>query len=85
MCSLGHDWIDLLKVDIEGMEFEVMSEQFIFSLPTSMLAIEFHDRMVNPPSKGLLLRKNVNELMKKAGFSLAFELNSESLYLRTTL
>ncbi|KAF9975960.1 hypothetical protein BGZ73_000186 [Actinomortierella ambigua] len=51
----GHDWIDILKVDIEGNEFPVfhaIMDDFGDVLPFSQLQIEFHvhDRYIDFPS-----------------------------------
>ncbi|KAG0206001.1 hypothetical protein BGX28_002503 [Mortierella sp. GBA30] len=43
----GHDWIDILKVDIEGSEFptfDAIMDDFGDVLPFSQLQIEFHVR-----------------------------------------
>jgi len=43
----GHDWIDILKVDIEGSEFpmfDAIMDDFGEILPFSQLQMEFHVR-----------------------------------------
>lgn len=45
MANLGHKWVDILKIDIEGHEWDVLSDVFAESgaqLPTTQLLIEFH-------------------------------------------
>ncbi len=42
MRELGHDHIDILKMDIEGMEYEVIDDIILDDLPISQLLVEFH-------------------------------------------
>ncbi len=45
MRSRGHDWIDILKIDIEGEEFlnlEQIMDEFSQTLPFTQLLIELH-------------------------------------------
>jgi FkbM family methyltransferase len=42
MRELGHDHIDLLKLDIEGMEYDVL--RAIRHLPIKQIIVEFHGR-----------------------------------------
>ena len=45
MDKLGHKWVDVLKIDIEGHEWDVLSDVYAKSgaqLPTTQLLIEFH-------------------------------------------
>jgi hypothetical protein len=47
MAENGHDWIDILKVDIEGSEFETFDaimDDFGDVLPFSQLQMELHVR-----------------------------------------
>lgn len=43
MKSNGHDSIDLLKIDIEGFEYEVLESCFEEHIPIKQLCVEFHD------------------------------------------
>lgn len=46
MEKLGHTWLAVLKMDIEGAEFDVIDSWFnaSFEIPTDQLLIEFHER-----------------------------------------
>ena len=44
MRDLGHDNIDILKLDIEGMEFEVINDMLNEGIEFSQLLVEVHDR-----------------------------------------
>src|SRR5580704_7277979 len=39
----GHDSIDLLKIDIEGFEYEVLESCLAEGIPIKQLCVEFHD------------------------------------------
>ena len=45
MSDLGHDWIDVLKIDIEQHEWELLQDFYRrvgASLPVTQLMVEFH-------------------------------------------
>ncbi len=42
MSSLGHDHIDLLKMDIEGAEYAVLDDLLTTGLPVHQVLVEFH-------------------------------------------
>jgi FkbM family methyltransferase len=42
MAELGHDRIDLLKLDIEGAEYEVLRSVLDERIPIEILCVEFH-------------------------------------------
>ncbi|CAL8465623.1 g5159 [Coccomyxa elongata] len=45
MMDLGHEWVDLLKIDIETSEWELFSDFYAAqgaSLPATQLLVEFH-------------------------------------------
>jgi FkbM family methyltransferase len=44
MQELGHDHIDLLKIDIEGYEYEVIEDLLRSQVPIRQLLVEFHHR-----------------------------------------
>jgi FkbM family methyltransferase len=44
MRLLGHDHIDLLKMDIEGCEYDVMSDFLGRRIPIQQICVEFHHR-----------------------------------------
>jgi FkbM family methyltransferase len=45
MHDLSHDRIDLLKMDIEGFEYEVLQSMLATSVRPAQIAVEFHHRM----------------------------------------
>eukprot|EP00475_Leptophrys_vorax_P004481 TRINITY_DN12687_c0_g1_i1.p2 TRINITY_DN12687_c0_g1~~TRINITY_DN12687_c0_g1_i1.p2 ORF type:complete len:105 (+),score=16.51 TRINITY_DN12687_c0_g1_i1:23-316(+) len=60
MCTLGHGFVDVLKMDVEGVEFDVCDAWLRTKkhLPFGQILIEFHDRMVKDAKarKGACLR-----------------------------
>ena len=42
MSELGHDRIDLLKLDIEGAEYEVLDHVLSRNIPVGAICVEFH-------------------------------------------
>jgi FkbM family methyltransferase len=44
MTSLGHDHIDLLKLDIEGAEYSVLPDVLRDQVPIRQICVEFHHR-----------------------------------------
>lgn len=55
MKELGHDHVDLLKMDIEGSEYEVIDELRKNPVPVKQILVEFHHRMV-PGGRAKTLR-----------------------------
>jgi FkbM family methyltransferase len=43
MMKNGHNFIDLLKIDIEGFEYEVLESCFAENIQIRQLCVEFHD------------------------------------------
>lgn len=53
MTELGHDHIDLLKVDIEGEEYRVVEDMFDSGIFPTQICIEFHDRFLTEENYNL--------------------------------
>lgn len=47
MKELGHDHIDILKMDIEGAEYEVINDIFKSDIRPQQILVEFHHRFPN--------------------------------------
>ncbi|MGI9204842.1 MAG: FkbM family methyltransferase [Woeseiaceae bacterium] len=79
--KLGHDRIDLLKMDIEGAEYEVL-EGLLRSpvLPTQLL-VEFHHRFVED---GLTKTYNIIQRLRDVGYKIfaISEIGREISFLR---
>ncbi len=45
MTELGHDHIDVLKIDIEGSEYDVIKDVLASEIPVKQFLVEFHHRM----------------------------------------
>lgn len=67
MKELGHDHIDLLKLDIEGAEYDVIPDVLESNLTIHQLLIEFHHRFAEFGAKrtGLIVK-----MLKQHGFRL---------------
>lgn len=63
---LGHSRIDVLKIDIEGSEYEVLESILSTNITIVQLLIEFHDRFF----EGELKSKKTVELLKEKGFEI---------------
>ncbi len=65
MQKLGHTTIDILKMDIEGGEFDVVAGMLDEGLPANQLLIEFHHNYSTIP-----LSRTVDTVKRlaKAGF-----------------
>lgn len=46
MSRLGHDRVDLLKMDIEGSEYSVISDIIESKVKVGQILVEFHHRMI---------------------------------------
>jgi len=64
---LGHDRIDLLKMDIEGAEYEVLEGLLRSEIQPRQLLVEFHHRFVE---QGLERTYDIVARLKKAGYGI---------------
>ena len=58
MDQLGHDHIDVVKMDIEGSEYDVLSDMLVSQTPVRQLLVEFHHRWrdIGPGKTGQAIR-----------------------------
>jgi FkbM family methyltransferase len=64
----GHDHIDLLKIDIEGAEYEVIDDILKRRLPVKQVLVEFHNNLL----PGIPRKQTVRSILKMvvAGYRL---------------
>lgn len=75
--ELKHKRIDLLKMDIEGSEYDVLSDILKQDVDIQQILIEFHHRLFNNGNK---MTKEAVKLLKSNGFMLyAISNNGEEL------
>jgi len=67
MTELGHDRIDLLKMDIEGTEYEVLEEILGNQLRIRQILVEFHHRF---PGIGMKKTLDAVAALRRAGYQL---------------
>ncbi len=67
MKELGHDHIDLLKLDVEGAEYSVIEDLAKTGIRPTQLLIEFHHRF---PSVGVAKSKNADRAIRAMGYGL---------------
>lgn len=67
MSELGHDHIDLLKMDIEGTEYEVIAEILSNKIQINQILVEFHHRF---PVIGMEMTLNAVAALRGAGYQL---------------
>lgn len=67
MKSLGHDKIDLLKMDIEGAEYAVLEDLLASRLRVHQLLVEFHHRL---PQIGARKTKDIIKKLNLGGYQI---------------
>jgi FkbM family methyltransferase len=67
MRDLGHASIDLLKMDIEGAEYEVIADLVDSGIDVRQLLVEFHHRW---PEVGIAKTKSVIQSLNAAGYQI---------------
>lgn len=65
--KLGHQKIDILKMDIEGAEYEVIEDIITLPLPVSQVLIEFHHRFTHI---GLKKSREAIAKLNRAGYKI---------------
>lgn len=66
---LGHNHIDLLKMDIEGSEFVVLPQLLKDRISIGQICVELHDRLIENGEKE---RKVLLELLQENGYILIY-------------
>jgi len=79
--KLGHERIDLMKMDIEGAEYEVLDSLLSWSIKPTQLLVEFHHRF---PGIGLEKTADIIERLRDAGYKVfaISEIGREVSFLR---
>jgi FkbM family methyltransferase len=67
MNELGHKHIDVLKMDIEGSEYDVIENILNAKISITQILVEFHDRFVE---NGNLKSKQTVEALKSNGYEI---------------
>lgn len=65
--ELGHKHIDVLKMDIEGSEYDVIADILNAKISITQILIEFHDRFFED---GYLKSKQAIEMLKHSGYEI---------------
>jgi len=65
--ELGHERIDILKMDIEGAEYDVIEDMFISEIRPRQILVEFHHRF---PGISKAKTAKAIELIRSMGYSL---------------
>jgi FkbM family methyltransferase len=66
MERLGHDHIDLLKMDVEGAEYSVLRDMLASDIPIGQILVEFHHH--DPDIPFMATQEAIDEL-ERAGFA----------------
>jgi len=65
--ELGHKRIDVLKMDIEGSEYDVMESILNAKIPVTQILVEFHDRFFD---NGKLKSQQIISKLNKNGYEI---------------
>ncbi len=65
MGALGHDHLDVLKMDIEGAEYGVLADLLASRIPVRQLLVEFHHRW---PEIGAARTRTAIDALNRAGY-----------------
>ncbi len=68
---LGHDRIDVLKLDVEGVEYEIIDDLVEVFPRIGQLLIEFHHRLI-PGREGVDRSRKAIKALLKVGYSLFY-------------
>ncbi len=77
MQDLGHEHIDVLKIDIEGSEYDVVESIMQLEVPIKQILIEFHDRFFD--TEEYKSKKLVESLSAKGYKVFASSLSAEEI------
>jgi len=76
----GHQHIDLLKIDIEGAEYEVLDDLLKRRLPVKQVLVEFHHDIL----PGIKRRETIRAILKMvgAGYKLLDQYGTNHVFLK---
>jgi FkbM family methyltransferase len=77
MSELGHEAVDLLKMDIEGAEYDVLDDILDHRLPVRQILVEFHHRF---PGVGVARTRRAVERLNAGGYRIFFASESGEEY-----
>jgi FkbM family methyltransferase len=77
----GHDSIDLLKIDIEGFEYEVLESCLSHGIPIKQLCVEFHDFFPDIPKSKTV---GMIRMLQSHGFDLIHRHRHDHTFLLRT-
>ena len=75
----GHTSIDLLKIDIEGFEYEVLENCLSAHIPIKQICVEFHDFYPEIPKKKT---SAMIETLRSNGFELIHRHRNDHTFLQ---
>jgi FkbM family methyltransferase len=78
MRELGHDRIDLLKIDVEGAEYRVLEDVLAAGLEIPQISVEFDEPPPDLRAPGRMVRRLV-----RAGYRLAAHNGTDFSFVRT--
>jgi len=79
----GHNHVDLLKLDIEGAEYEVLEHLLKRGIPVSQILVEFHSGLLPGFKKSQTLRALVGLL--RHGYKLISEVGTTQTFIKQGL
>jgi FkbM family methyltransferase len=79
MSANGHHSIDLLKIDIEGFEYEVLESCLAAKIPIKQICVEFHDFFPDIPK---IKTKNMIRALQFHGFELIHRHRHDHTFLK---
>lgn len=77
MRECGHEALDVLKMDIEGAEYEVLDDILDQGLPVRQILVEFHHRF---PRMGVERTRRAIQRLNAAGYRIFFSAESGEEY-----
>ena len=82
MSELGWTRLDLLKIDIEGFEYEVIRDMLVKRLDVRQLCVEFHYGPAFGRSRTEMIKSIL--ALRKAGYRLIHRIHQDHTFLRQT-
>ena len=83
MSELGHSHIDLLKIDIEGPEYEVLDDLLARRIPVNQICVEYHHGML----PGIRRSQTIRSVFKliSSGYYLIHKVGNNHTFIRKEL